>query len=207
MKSYIHLIRHGLTEGNTKRWFYGATDVPLLEEGVEDLAKLRKEGIYPVFEEADFYTSGMLRTKQTLETIYGPVPFRIIDDLREMNFGRWECKTFEELKMEPEAEEWMKENNVTFCYPGGGESQVGFRSRVHDGLHTLLNFHAMLEVSQKATDKDANTVAVCHGGVISAILHQLFPEEKHSFWDWIPDPGHGYTVELKNGKAVSWKAF
>ena len=40
MKSYIHFIRHGVTEGNANRWFYGWADVNLLPEGVEELKRL-----------------------------------------------------------------------------------------------------------------------------------------------------------------------
>ena len=47
MKSCIHFIRHGLTEGNTKKWFYGWADVPLLAEGIAALEELKKEGLYP----------------------------------------------------------------------------------------------------------------------------------------------------------------
>ena len=29
----LTLIRHGLTEGNVRRWYYGALDLPLCETG------------------------------------------------------------------------------------------------------------------------------------------------------------------------------
>ncbi|MBQ1471194.1 MAG: histidine phosphatase family protein, partial [Eubacterium sp.] len=32
MESKLILIRHGITEGNLKRWFYGAVDIPLTED-------------------------------------------------------------------------------------------------------------------------------------------------------------------------------
>jgi len=47
MKSYIHFIRHGITEGNAKKWYYGWTDVPLLPEGVAALQNLCAQCIYP----------------------------------------------------------------------------------------------------------------------------------------------------------------
>lgn len=92
MNSTIYLIRHSTTSGNVGDWYYGALDVPLVPEGIEKLEKLKDEGIYPSPEDADIYTSGMLRTEQTLETIYGKVPHRVIEEFREYNFGFSEGK-------------------------------------------------------------------------------------------------------------------
>ena len=33
--STIYLFRHGITEGNKKRLYYGSSDIPLIEEGIE----------------------------------------------------------------------------------------------------------------------------------------------------------------------------
>ena len=98
MGSYIHFIRHGITEGIVNKWYYGSADLPLIDEGYEALKEFMAEGIYPALGDADCYTSGMLRADQTLKTIYGDVPFKAIPLLREMNFGNGECKTFEELQ-------------------------------------------------------------------------------------------------------------
>lgn len=59
MKSEICVIRHGITEGNKRRLYYGGVDIPLLDEGKEQLAKLRDEKIYPSYEHAEYYTSGI----------------------------------------------------------------------------------------------------------------------------------------------------
>ena len=40
MASKIYLIRHGITEGNQKKWFYGAADIPLADEGREELRRI-----------------------------------------------------------------------------------------------------------------------------------------------------------------------
>ena len=51
-KSCIHFIRHGITEGIVNRWYYGETDLPLIDEGILQLNKFRDEGIYPSSESA-----------------------------------------------------------------------------------------------------------------------------------------------------------
>ena len=59
----LTLLRHGITEGNRRRLYYGSTDLPLLQEGWEALEDLRAQGGYPTA--TLFYTSGMIRTEQT----------------------------------------------------------------------------------------------------------------------------------------------
>lgn len=47
MRTKICLIRHGITEGNQKRLYYGSSDIPLAEEGIEMLRSLSAQEIYP----------------------------------------------------------------------------------------------------------------------------------------------------------------
>ncbi|MBR5129040.1 MAG: histidine phosphatase family protein, partial [Firmicutes bacterium] len=48
MISCIHFIRHGITEGIQNRWYYGSTDMPLVEEGVNEVLDLKANNIYPL---------------------------------------------------------------------------------------------------------------------------------------------------------------
>ena len=206
MKSYIHFIRHGITEGNARKWFYGWTDVALLPEGIETLKKLRDAGTYPPLGDADCYTSGMLRTEQTLETIYGDVPHRQIPAMKELNFGDWECKTWDELKDVPNIIERLGNMENDEPYPGG-DSPKGFCCRVIGGLAELRGYHRLKELSCRHNGKDAVSVMVCHGGVISTCMSYLFPDQTENFWQWIPDPGHGYTVYFEEGEPVNYEKF
>ena len=43
----LHLIRHGQTEGNQKGLFVGRTDMPVSEEGFDELSRLRDTYEYP----------------------------------------------------------------------------------------------------------------------------------------------------------------
>ena len=83
----IHFIRHGITEGNLKRWHYGWADIPLAPEGMEKLERLREENIYPRPEKATYYTSGMLRAEQTFEIIYGKREHKVAEKMKE--FPTW----------------------------------------------------------------------------------------------------------------------
>ena len=97
MRSFkLHLLRHGLTEGNLKGLYLGSgTDMPLCEEGIQRLEKLREDFSYPWPQK--LYVSPMKRTVQTAEIIYPDHDYTIVTDLRECNFGEFEGKTFSEL--------------------------------------------------------------------------------------------------------------
>lgn len=204
MKSCIHFIRHGITEGILNRWYYGWADMPLTEDGIRALKQLKADGIYPAGEDADFYTSGMIRANQTLEAIYGSAPYRVIDDLREMNFGQWECKTFDELKELEGFDLWLEDKTGDFVFPGG-ESANAFYQRAGRGLKELLGYHRLKELSHRHSGKDAVSIVACHGGVIAASMCALTDQPKETFWEWIPDPGRGYTVFFENSDPAGYE--
>ncbi len=204
MVSRIHFIRHGITEGIKNKWFYGWEDLPLIQEGIDELKRFKDEGIYPKLDDADCYTSGMIRADQTLKTIYGDVPFRVIPDLKEMNFGMWECKTFDQLKEMEGFELWMNDRNGSFRFPGG-ESSADFIERARRGLDELMGYHRLKELSHRHSGKDAVSIMVCHGGVIAAAMCHMAGKPQETFWDWIPAPGRGYTLYFDNGDFSSYE--
>ena len=46
----LHLIRHGQTEGNQKGLFVGRTDMPVSEEGFDELSRLRDILFFKLFD-------------------------------------------------------------------------------------------------------------------------------------------------------------
>ncbi len=201
MISVIYFIRHGLTEGNIKHWFYGSVDVPLLPEGIDQLKRLRAEGIYPdIPEGSPVFTSALVRTEQTLQTIFGDLPHRRLPEFNEFDFGRYEKAVFEEMKDDPEFMAGVNDEvgNLRF---GGGDSRDSFRDRVARGLDILRQAHASHE--KECQDEGlprAVSLAVIHGGVISQVMRQLFPAENRDRYAWIPDPGMGYAVYFEGGE-------
>ena len=94
----LTLIRHGLTEGNVRRWYYGALDLPLCEAGKAAVQAAAAGGLYPPLANERILTSGMLRTEQTLHLIYGDVPHESWPELREVSFGVFEGCSYDTLK-------------------------------------------------------------------------------------------------------------
>ena len=92
MKSYtIHLIRHGITEGNLLGQYIGRTDSPLAAEGIRALQKLKEQYEYP--EAQAYYCSPMRRCIDTLRILYPEAEPVLVDGFRECDFGDWEGKT------------------------------------------------------------------------------------------------------------------
>lgn len=173
----LYLIRHGKTEANEKRLYCGSTDLALSENGMNELKKLH----YQVPRDCIYVISGMTRTRQTLEILFGTVAYERDERFREIDFGDFEMKSYEELKDDPTYQEWITGDNEKNV-PPNGESGEQMRLRVMEGIKDL----------QK---REAPVVLISHGGVIAAMMQKLFMEEKKSRYQWQPKPGGGYVIE------------
>ncbi len=206
MKSKIVLIRHGITEGNEMHMYYGSTDVSLSERGKHLLEKQREEGLYPISETAQFYTTGMLRTEQTLRIVYGDREHGVIEDLRELDFGEFEMHTYEELNSVPEYQKWITAEDSGKA-PPGGESIDSFTKRIRRGFDELTIRNELYMLKLRNHQKEAMTICICHGGVISGIMDYIWPGEYKNFFEWIPDPGHGYVLLVEDGSFTGYEQF
>lgn len=189
----LYLIRHSLTTGNERRWYYGAADLPLSESG-RALCQAMK-GAYSLDVDVAFATSGMLRAEETLKLLFGDVPREQFPDLREMNMGKFEMHTYDELKDDPDFQRWCEDD--AFVIPGG-ESNQGYAHRVERGIRQILSEH---EVDEKSL------LLVCHGGTIRRAMTFLFAESGKSFWDWQADSCHGYAVHFEESRASSYEVI
>ena len=168
----VYLIRHGKTEANEKRLYCGSTDLPLSEKGREELRQLHYE-----IKNVRFLTSGMKRTNETLQILFDDVPYVEDTRFREVDFGTFEMHSYEQLKDMPAYQAWCSGDNEANI-PPEGESGVQMKRRV---------LEAFLEIKE-------DTVLICHGGVIAAIMASLFPDENKTRYEWQPGNGHGYRV-------------
>ncbi|MBP3815459.1 MAG: histidine phosphatase family protein [Firmicutes bacterium] len=196
MASKILFLRHGITEGNKNRWFYGGLNLHLLPEGIENLNQKKASGYYPeIPDNAQYFTTGLIRTEETLETLFGKKVHETIPELREMEFGEYEGRTFQDLENDPLFQNWTYDETGDVAFPGG-ETRNQFAQRIIQGKEILLGKHKLKELEVRHNGKDAFTVMICHGGVIASLIHDMFPGERESMWDWITEPGGGYLVEM-----------
>ncbi len=188
----VCLLRHGATAANEKRLYCGFSDVPLSGAGTVALEELRNTMTYPTVSDFRVYTSGLLRTEQTLSILFGNIPHETEAGLREMNFGAFELHSYDELKIDPAYLDWISGDNDKNRCPGG-ESGEEMTRRV------LTAFDALLR-------QDGDLLLVIHGGPIAAIMAALFPEAGKNRYEWQPAGGEGYLLEFDGAHAVRYTA-
>ncbi|MCH1626411.1 histidine phosphatase family protein [Ferdinandcohnia quinoae] len=169
----IALFRHGVTEANEKHAYLGWTDSPLYP--MESIHSLRYE---------QFFSSDLPRCMETLRILFPTARPVVLKELREMNFGKWEGKTYEELKEIQEYQDWLA--NPFEKTPLEGESFEEFSKRIQAGWDRIV-----------ADCSGCNRIAVMtHGGVIRYLLSQYAPVQKE-FWDWQVGHASGYELEFE----------
>lgn len=183
MKSYkIHLIRHGLTEANEKGLYIGTTDLPLSPVGLADLLKKKGEAIYPEVTYA--YTSPLARCRQTLSVLYPGLPTETVAELSECDFGDWDGKSAEELKLDEDFGKWI--TGESSAIPNG-EDAAAFQARV------MAAFEGIVEDVMRRGDGDA--VICTHGGVVALIMAAYaLPQADVSAWS--AEAGCGFTLRV-----------
>lgn len=176
----LYLLRHGDT-GMTGRYI-GSSDPGLSERGVRQVKKtrlqLRNAGIDKVF------CSPLLRCRQTAELLSLPCSCRFSDSVKEIDFGRWEEKSFEEIiRIDKEiVDSWVSDPDH-FCFPGG-DSIDHFRQRVEQ-------FKKQLDDGLEKT-----VLVVSHGGVIRHLLCLILGLNAHNYLIFDVQPGRFCTVKL-----------
>ncbi len=180
----VALFRHGLTELNKQRAYIGWTDAPICEDVRESLSAINPNPYEVVV------TSDLIRCLQTAEILFPRKDFIPFLELREMNFGPWEGKRYEELAGDPHYEEWIGgqfEANVP-----GVESYYDFSQRIEKGWE---------KVSKLVRDDEVDSLAiVTHGGVLRYLLSKLAPIEK-DFWEWHVPHGNGFELVWSSREA------
>lgn len=154
MKKTIYLLRHGHTP--LTGTYIGSTNCPLSESGIMQVKRLKNS------EELNSVTrviaSPLLRCKQTVEILDMAVSTTYEASLQEIDFGRWETKTFAEiLKSDPElCSSWLK-NPADFTFPDGESIEV-FKKRVEQAFNAIT------------TLEDEKVLVVAHGGMIRYLI-------------------------------------
>jgi broad specificity phosphatase PhoE len=153
------MVRHGETDGNSSVRFHGSGDVPLSDAG---RAQMRAARAALNGEVCELVVASPLRRSWEGAAIVAPgTAVRLEADFREIDFGRWEGLTAQEIKdSDPVLYEDWQARAPGFEYPGG-ERRQAFLERVHRGL-------ARIEQSGAS-----GALLVGHKGVIRAIAQKL----------------------------------
>ncbi len=186
MKSYtIHLIRHGLAEGNALGQYIGSTDSPLAPQGISRLRELKARGSYPTAQV--YFTSPLKRCIQTLDVLYPGAQPVVINDFRECDFGDWEGKTADELSGDPLFTKWV---NGELSTPPNGESGATAMQRACAAFEKIVD-----SMMHSGT---TSAVIVAHGGTLMSIL-SAYGLPRADFYDWMTESGCGYSLRVTPG--------
>lgn len=187
----IYFVRHGETQLNLEKRFYGSLDVSVNQTGAAQSLMLRKKLCH--LRDLPVYATQLKRTQETAALIFPEKQqIQTLPGFNEKGFGLWEGLTANEIQQQfPQAwETWLAH---PFDYtPPEAEAFSSFRRRV-------LSEMAMLEAL------NASLVCVSHLGTIRTILHHWFPQK--IFWEiqldqgnytWIHVNPQGYKINAWN---------
>ena len=159
------LIRHAEPDEDARGRCYGRLDVGLSPRGLASAERLAESLENVVLDVV--HVSPRLRAVQTAAALCGTPT--VDDRLRELDFGRLEGRTYEEIEREePELfRRWM-ETPTLVRFPGG-ESYADLRKRVASAVADVV-----------AANSERTVALVSHGGVIRAALAVVLglPDER-----------------------------
>jgi alpha-ribazole phosphatase len=195
MADQLILIRHGDLGDRCRGRYIGRTDATLSAEGRRQAAAL----VRPLarLSGALFLASPLRRTRETAEIALGANQcFKVDENLREIDFGRWEGMNFAEITADdPAAVDRWAALDGDFTFPDG-EAIANFRERIRAAADRVV------------AEPCETVIFFAHGGVIRFLIcHFLgLPDRNHLLFDIRPasiseirlDSGQGVLVRLND---------
>lgn len=195
----LYFIRHGETDWNREGRLQGQTDTPINALGRRQAAAAAKhlaDAVPAPISRLPFIASPMRRTRETMEIVREELALPLTayetdPRLIEIGFGRWEGKTWKEVRQADPGGASGRHADKWGFVPPGGENYEMVKGRVADWL--------------KSVDEDC--VLVAHGGIARVLMVLLCREAEAKavltdIWQgkvlrfdqgaarWLPGPGH-----------------
>ena len=180
----IYLIRH-TSVAVPKNTCYGQSDVALADTFPKEVLLL-KEKLYAVDTHATCYCSPLSRCIDLARELDFPDP--VVDArLMEMDFGRWELKTWKEIGSE-DLTAWLKDF-VNTPAPGG-ESYRELVNRSIDFWH------------DNVSREDPSCLVIAHSGVIHALVAHVLHVPLEKSFSFHIDYGGVTAVKMERNRYV-----
>ena len=161
---------------------YGQSDVSLADSYAEELELVKSQIARQSFDAV--FSSPLLRCRQLAEDLFPDQEIVSDDRLRELNFGDWELRPWDEIYATSEGKHWMNHYQEVGC--PRGESLPDLQRRVQKFLRHLSD----LSCQQMAV--------VTHAGVIRLIKSILEKQTMDEvFTTFSPEYGGVYQFEIK----------
>lgn len=166
------LVRHGQTEMNAQKLYFGKLNPPLNDLGISQAYEAKDKLLNINYD--IIYSSPLERAKQTAE-ICNYLDKEIIYDsrLEEINFGIFEGLTFKEISEQyPNEVKEMEKNWKSFNYITG-ESLEELYQRAVSFLETL--------------DYTKDNLIISHWGIINCIISYFVSGTLDTYWKFKVD--------------------
>ena len=143
MSRELILVRHGETVHNVARITQGWSDSALSDRGREQVQRLAER--LATMKPTALYSSTLGRAMSTAQVIAHATGLEIVpmDDLREMNYGKWEGRAFLDIRKDDEAlyRRWIAEED---CPCPEGESHADVRNRLMRAFEQISSERAVV---------------------------------------------------------------
>ncbi|MGE0633346.1 MAG: histidine phosphatase family protein [Pseudobdellovibrionaceae bacterium] len=160
------VLRHASTLWNEQRKYQGKADIPLSDNGRNFLRARKTPDHFLYFEKV---SSPLSRATETAD-ILGLKPYSLEPRLMEADFGSWEGRAIEDIRMQIDYGDLKEGWGGTQFKPHGGESIYDLQKRIAPWL-----------LERASLGKP--TLAVCHKGIIMAMMGLALKWEM-----WEPSP-------------------
>ena len=156
MIEQLILVRHGETLHNVAGIAQGWNDSALSERGLQQVERLAKRIV--MYRPNALFSSSLERAMTTARAIADATGLEIqpLDELREMNYGRWENRSFLDVRREDASiyEQWIADPDCP-CPDGESHNDVLRRLKV-----------ALQKIEASANGTALRPVLVTHGTAI-----------------------------------------
>ncbi len=189
MAKRVILVRHGILAEAHRGRYIGRTDAPLSAEGRRQAAALAPE--FGRWEKATILCSPLLRCRETATIALGDGQgFRIDEELREIDFGRWEGLGFAEIAAaDPATVDRWAALVPDFTFPGG-EALRAFTARIAAAAARI------------AADPMETVIVVAHGGVIRFLICRFLGLEDRHYLLFGIGPGSVTELRIAEGSGI-----
>lgn len=174
------LIRHLPTKGNLQGRYIGSTDESLCMEEMNRQEIETQKRLLEIFTPERVICSPMKRTKETAALFFPGIKIVERYELREIDFGQFEGKNYEDLKTDPAYQGYIDSGGVSGF--SDGETLKNFKMRCQKELAHILS-----------ESQEEELVFVVHGGTIMAIMEAL---TQRNYFDFQVPCGKGYIIEI-----------
>lgn len=159
--THFILVRHGQTEWNRTRRIQGQLDSKLDELGREQ-ARLVADRLAAETEIAAVYASDLSRAMDTAQAIVAHHPGLVVTPdprMREIGFGPWEGKQWDEFEKEEAKKLRQWRTDVTSIIVPGIEPIEDFSGRIRSFMDEMVAKHP-----------DGKVLVAAHGGSINMFI-------------------------------------